>query len=222
MNDKEKIKALDRYNERLNKYGYSPKTLGWLKERQDVRFSVFSQIGALNNQSILDVGCGFGDLYGYFKNEGVEFDYLGCDINENLIEIAKNIYPDAKFIVQDFEEGVYDSNFDWVFASGIFNHKLDDNKSSIQNMLKKMFQLCNKGVAINFLSTNVDFMQENAFYTDPAWVLDICKPLTRRIALRHDYMPFEFTIFVYKNDIINHRTVFGDYDNNLKNDPKQF
>ena len=65
MNEKDKHAIIQRYSENLQKYGYSPKTLEWFKNRQDIRFKALSEMGDLNNCSILDVGCGFGDLYGF-------------------------------------------------------------------------------------------------------------------------------------------------------------
>ena len=58
----EKLATIERYNKRLKKYGYDSRTLGWFKGRQPIRSEVVSEIGELDNCSILDVGCGFGDL----------------------------------------------------------------------------------------------------------------------------------------------------------------
>ena len=61
------------YNDNLAKYGYNVKALGWLNGRQKVRFSALTNIGNLQNSKILDVGCSFGDLYGYLKKEKSRF-----------------------------------------------------------------------------------------------------------------------------------------------------
>jgi len=39
----------------------------------------------------------------------------------------------------------------------------------------------------------------------------IAKKLTRRVALRHDYMPFEFCLFLYKDDSKNKKNVFNEH-----------
>lgn len=210
MDEPERLKLIERYNERLKKYGYDPRTLGWLKGRQPIRFKILSEIGDLSNCSILDVGCGFGDLYGFLMKKGLTIEYTGVDINPNLIEIARNIYPHAQFEVKDFLEG-NKGEFDWVFSSGFFNFRLPDNKSFIRTMLKKMFEMCKKGIAADFLSSYVEFRNEDAYYTCPEDVFTFCRTLSRRVTLRHDYMPFEFCIYVYRNDQINERNVFRDF-----------
>ena len=216
MDEMEKHEVTKRYNERLKKYGYDPRTLGWLKGRQPIRFKVLSEIGDLNNCSILDVGCGFGDLYGFLINIGLNVKYTGYDINLNLIEIAKEKHLDACFEVKDILIDEVKHKFDYILSSGVFNFKLSDNKTFIENMLKKMFEICNKGVAADFMSGYVDFKNEDAYYTSPEEIFSFCKTLSRRVTLRHDYMPFEFCVYVYKGDRINERNVFADFDNDFK------
>lgn len=210
MNEMEKQKVIERYNKRLQKYGYDPKTLGWFKNRQPIRFQVLSEIGDLHNCSILDVGCGFGDLYGFLVKGGYSnIKYTGVDINPRLIEIAEKVHPGVRFEVKDFQEDHVEGSFDWVFSSGIFNFRLPDNTSFIQAMLKKMVRMCKRGVAADFLSSYVDFKNEGAYYTCPEDIFRFCRALSKRIALRHDYMPFEFCVYIYKDDRINERNVFA-------------
>lgn len=212
MDEMEKQKVIERYNERLQKYGYDPRTLGWFKCRQPIRFQVLSEIGDLHNCFILDVGCGFGDLYRFLVNCGYSnIEYTGVDINPNLIEIAKKMYPGVRFEVKDFQEEDVEGSYDWVFSSGIFNFKLPDNRSFIQTMLKKMTGICEKGVAADFMSSYVDFKNEDAYYTCPEDIFRFCKTLSKRVALRHDYMPFEFCVYIYKDDSINERNVFAGF-----------
>ena len=214
MNEKDKQAIIQRYNENLKKYGYSPKTLEWFKNRQHIRFKALSEIGDLDTCSILDVGCGFGDLYGFLIKRGFKnITYTGYDINENLIKIAREVYPDAHFEVKEIEKDKTNDKFDWVFSCGIFNNKLSDNASFIRSMLKRMFEQCNKGVAADFMSTYVDFKNEGAYYANPEEVFEFCKTLSRRVLLRHDYMPFEFCVYIYKDERINKKNVFTEFDN---------
>lgn len=215
MKQNDKIVAISRYNERLKRYGYDPRTLGWFKGRQPVRFRVLSEIGDLDNCSILDVGCGFGDLYRFLIKRGFNIAYTGIEINSNLIEIARKKYPDACFEIKDILIDEINHKFDWVFSSGIFNFTLSDNKPFIQNMLKKMLELCNNGVAADFMSGYVDFKNMDVYYASPEHIFSFCKTLSKRVVLRHDYMPFEFCVYIYKDDRINERNVFTEFDEAL-------
>ena len=214
MDEPEKLKLIERYNKRLKEYGYDPRTLGWLKGRQPIRFKILSEIGDLSGCSILDVGCGFGDLYGFLTKKGLPIEYTGVDINPNLIKIARNIYPHAQFEVKDFQESGM-GEFDWVFSSGVFNFRLPDNESFIHTMLEKMFEMCKKGIAADFLSSYVEFRNEDAYYAYPEDVFRFCKTLSRRVTLRHDYMPFEFCTYIYKDDGIDERNVFADFQKRM-------
>lgn len=208
MNKEDKQATIERYNERISKFGHNPRALGWNKGRQPIRFDTLTQIGELKDCSLLDLGCGFGDLYPFLKEFWVNVDYTGYDINPNLIEMAKKAHPDARFEVKDIQEEEVDRTFDWVIASGVFNYKLQNNHVFTERMLKRMFELCNKGVACDFLSTYVDFFDTDAHYTSPIIMFRYCKILSKRVTLRHDYMPYEFCVYIYKDDEIDENNVF--------------
>lgn len=208
----EKKATIDRYNERLTIYGYDPRTLGWFKGRQPIRFKVLSEIGELVNSSVLDVGCGFGDLYGFLVEKGISMRYTGYDINPELIEVAREVYAAAHFEVVDIEEADINDEFDWVFESGVFNFRLSDNQSFIKGILRRMFELCNKGVAADFMSAYVDFEKHDQYYAKPEEIFAFCKTLSKRVTVRHDYMPFEFCVYIYKDDSISERNVFTAFD----------
>lgn len=198
MNTKDKQEIIERYNERLRRYGYDPRTLGWYKGRQPIRFMALTNIGKMNHHSILDVGCGFGDLLDFLEKQRLIVDYVGYDINPEFIEIAKDRHKKVKFEVRDIEEDVNEQRFDWVLSSGVFNHKVSDNEEFVRNMLTKMFEIAKLGVAVDFLSTYVDFQEGNSYHSDPKEVFDFCKSLTKRVTLRHDYLLYEFCVYLYK------------------------
>lgn len=198
---------INKYDERLKQYGYSPKSLGWMKGKQTLRFKILTEIGNMNDCSVLDVGCGFGDLYKFLLDNGLKVDYLGLDINPNLINLAKKIYPSANFIIKDVVNLDTKKKFDWIILSGIFEFKMSEEH--MQNIFNKLFSVCNKGIAVNFLSSYVDFKSKDAFHVSPESIFSLCKTLSRRVLLRHDYMPFEFTIYLYKDDQFDESNVFG-------------
>lgn len=69
---------------------------------------------------ILDWGCGHGRYYSLFEQS----DYYGIDISEELIKIAKNKYPHAKFIVnQSFLSLPFENNFfDYIVCLDTLHH----------------------------------------------------------------------------------------------------
>ena len=96
----------------------------------------------------------------------------------------------------------------------MFNFKLDDtdNYVFIEHTLRKAFKLANKAVSFDFLSTNVDYEYPHTFHSNPSKILEIAYSLSKRVKLRNDYMPFEFSITLYKDDKFDSSdTVFKNY-----------
>ncbi|MGE5556921.1 MAG: class I SAM-dependent methyltransferase [Caulobacteraceae bacterium] len=201
------------YEDKLRTYGHDTRSLGWIPGCRNIRLGVLTGIGNMDGSSVLDVGCGFGDLYGYLKGKGLNVDYTGLDINPDFIDIARKTYPDARFIVADFEDDDVDGEYDWAFASGIFTLRISDNATFIRNILRKMFSICRKGFAANFLSPGtLNSSADTYWQCQPERILKFCRGLSKRVSLRCDYMATEFCVHVYKNDMSDERNVFEEYD----------
>lgn len=204
MNKKEKIINLKFYKKLFDKYGDDVKSLEWgSKVSQEKRFKILCEIGNLDNTSILDVGCGMGDLYYFLKQKRIRFRYTGYDIFPDFIKIAKKKYPMANFKIKDILTQKENKKFDYVFSSGLFNVKVGNNEDFVKKMLKKMFEICKKGVGVNFQSIYCDkeyLNDEDTYFFSPEKVLFTAFQLNRKIILRHDYMPHDFTIYIYKEE----------------------
>jgi ubiquinone/menaquinone biosynthesis C-methylase UbiE len=187
------------YDGRYRFYGHDPRSLGWIVGTQQIRFKQLTSIGEVNGCSILDVGCGFGDLYGYLLAKGIRVEYTGIDLNPIFIKIAKIAYPDANFIVGDFEDTHFPGRFDWSFESGIFNMKIEDNDAFIRNTLKKMFRICKKGLAADFLNSRTIIKDHSMYYQDPEDMRYFCHSLSDHVILKSGYRPAEFCVYVYKS-----------------------
>jgi len=221
INDKDKI--IHRYSERYNEFGYDPKTLGWNKGKQDLRFDILTSQFDLNEMSILDIGCGFGDLNKFLSTKNIDYSYYGIDIVEKLIIEAQERYSSdkIKFKCGDFLKEEIDF-FDYAIGSGIFNFKLDneDNYTYIERVIDKAFSNCRIGVAFDFLTDKVDFQYDHTFHSAPEKIISMIFKYTRNIIFRNDYMPFEFSVFLFKNDSFEkHDTIFNLYKekNNYRN-----
>jgi ubiquinone/menaquinone biosynthesis C-methylase UbiE len=201
MNQVDKVRIIERYDERLKTYGATIEALAsGTDERRKIRFSILKEIGINDGDSILDLGCGFGDLYSFFKHSGLKVHYTGVDINVKIIENALIRFPEIDFRVLDIQE-VNIEKFDYVVSSSSFNLKLlnEDNYVFVESLLNRCYNIANKGVAIDFLSSYVDFKgnPEQAFYYSPEKIFSIAKSITKRVCIRHDYPLFEFCVYMY-------------------------
>jgi SAM-dependent methyltransferase len=216
----DRLDYVQRYEKRLQEFGYSPATLGWgVNGRQEVRFSVLSELALrMPESSVLDVGCGFCDLYDFLEKHGWHGRYTGIDIVPGLLEVARQRHPglDVRELDITDESGSLDSGsldkdeYDFVISSGALNAALPSgsNEVHIEVALRSMHRRSRYATCVDFLSSYVDFQKPGAYHTDPSWALEAAKRLTRRVLLRHDYMPYEFSLFLFRDDAISERRVF--------------
>jgi ubiquinone/menaquinone biosynthesis C-methylase UbiE len=201
MNENDKQRIIERYNERLRKFGVGIDALAsGSEERRKIRFQNLLDIGVRSGDHIIDLGCGFGDLLQYCRSENLEIRYTGIDINPNLIEAARKRFPDAEFRVADITADPME-NADYVLSTSSFNLKLQhqDNYEFAERIMSSAYKLASKGVAIDFLTSYVDFKgnPEEAFYYEPEKVFSSAKRITKSVTLRHDYPLFEFCVYLF-------------------------
>jgi SAM-dependent methyltransferase len=214
MHNEDICATQERYSSRFAKYGATPKALGWDKGKQDVRFDVLTSLYDFSEKSVLDIGCGFGDLLSVLNERASHFSYTGIDIVDDLVGHAKKVHPEFMFISGDFISYDFNQEFDYCIASGIFNHKLmfQDSYDFIYQAMQKALQVARDGFAFDFLSDKVDYMHEHTFHSSPSKILDLAFTLSRNVVLRNDYMPFEFSLFIFKDESFSvEDTLFSRY-----------
>lgn len=216
MNESEKQRVVAAYSERLRKHGYSPKTLGWPKGRHRLRYFILISHWPLAGAEILDFGCGFGDLYAYCREQELGVTYEGIDINPDLISEGRRQHPAAKLSVRDALRDGLVRDYDYVFSSGVHNIKLEDNWSFVKATFELFHRHSRRGFAVNFLSDKVDHRLEHAYHANPGQIVELAYRFSNRITLRNDYMPFEFTLFVDKDQRFDREVaVFDEFRDHL-------
>ncbi|MDD4179946.1 MAG: class I SAM-dependent methyltransferase [Candidatus Margulisbacteria bacterium] len=208
---------IDYFEGLLEKHGANHLALDWNSpESQRLRYKIMKEMFVYGKKasgvSVLDVGCGLGDLYGFFKADGILFrnriNYTGYDISPKLVAAAKKRYPDAKFELKDIMEERYVPKFDYVFCSGIFNIRTSDKDAHldlVKEMLFRMYDLSSQGLAVNFLSEGSlpisDYDELNSkqyFFFEPEKIMNYARFICSRFMIRHDYHPGDFTVYLLK------------------------
>jgi SAM-dependent methyltransferase len=189
------------FTERVTRFGVDVQAVDWgSRASQENRFAVLAGIGDIKGARILDVGCGQGDLYGWLTHRGIPVDYLGLDIVPAMVETARKRYPEGDFRLLDVLNPATDTaalRCDFALASGIFYRRKHDPYGFLTAMAARLLCLARRGVAFNCLSSWHSPQEPDEFYGDPAKVVAICAGLTPRLALRHDYHPGDFTVFLH-------------------------
>ena len=138
------------YLKALSRYGIGPKALHWLsKERQYRRFEVLLEAlpKDLSFATIVDAGCGFGDLYLFLQERGIRVGrYIGIEQLERFVDIARSktgceIYP-LDILRDPLPKAHY------YLCSGALN-TLTPFESHL--FIKRMLDSATKGVAFNLL-----------------------------------------------------------------------
>lgn len=191
------------YDERVKKFGCGAQSVGWKsKDQQWLRFQVLTKNIILANQSIIDLGCGFGDLYEFLCESGsIPKCYTGIDISDEVLKIASEKYnkiSDVSFQKRQLilkTEDVYD----YAVASGSLNYKFPINMNEYLENFIAVYEICvRKGLLVNLLSTNVDYIQEIHAHYSPEYVGAVFRKYFREVRVIENYGLYEFTVQALK------------------------
>lgn len=195
------------YTNKIKEHGATPQGVDWNgEESQFIRFEQLSKIISTNNSfSIGDIGCGYGKYFEFLQNRFNNFNYIGYDLSEKMIENAKKLYGDmgGEFLQIKSNDKIKES--DYLVASGIFNVKNEVSESEwlyyILDTIEMMNKKSKKGFAFNVLTkySDKEYMRDYLYYADPLFLFDYCKRnFSKNVALLHDYELYEFSILVRK------------------------
>lgn len=194
---------IDTHNKMIEKNGYTEKSLWGSKESQQLRFKVMAELFvSKENFSVLDLGCGLCDFNEYLLKNGFEnFEYTGVEINPLFIEQAKSRNPDINIVFGSVDDLPVDKHWDYVVASGIYNlgSSLEETDDFFISQFSKLYPNIQVGFAVNFLSMYSLNQDHVSIYHNPSIIIDKCTSnFSRYFKLFHDYLPHDFTVFVYK------------------------
>ena len=206
--DREMIR--DRYRARYMSHGPTVAALAsGTDAKQRIRHQVLSEIGSIDGATLLDVGCGIGQFYAFCRESDWQIRYTGIDLVPEFVahchqEFGSDDPPPAFLEADLFADSCAAirrmAPHDFVVASQVFNNRyaFADNWELFQEAVRAMFERCARAVAVDCLTTRVDFQEPQLYYYDPARVLEFGLSLTRRAVLRHDYPLYEQTLYLYR------------------------
>ncbi len=197
------------FGEKFASHGATPHGLDWPSQSaMDIRFEQILKVCDTSQPfTLIDFGCGYGAMLEYLKTKKIQCDYYGYDIVPDMVEEAKRTFgmmPHCHFTNDAATLPVCD----YVVESGIFNVRLNANEQEwtehILATLHHFDHLCRRGFAFNMLTSYSDreYIQNrpDLYYADPCFFFDYCKKhFSRNIALLHDYVIYDFTILVRKD-----------------------
>lgn len=213
MIDKEKLRQIEqnaeeRFDERIKEQGRSARGLGWdEKSSMLTRFEAATEMYDFTNKRVLDVGCGFGDFFGFLQDRECEpAEYYGVDVAKRALDIAREEHPDT---VCRFErrnpllDPFKDEQFDITVEFGILNFNFEglSNERYIRHYMGTCYGFSD-AVLVNGLSNYREGdweYEEFVHYYSPEKVFGYAQELSRDVVLKHDFEPIpqkEFHLLV--------------------------
>lgn len=198
MNNDVKNKLIDFYRKSLEEYGTNDaRSVHWSDEHsQEVRFDALVKIADLTDASILDVGSGLGDLYKYFITRMISVNYSGIDIMPEFVDRSRERFAEGNFMCGDAE--TLDNDYDYILASGALSFMVPEGKEHYCKMIKRMYEHSKKGLAFNMLNEEVHPSDDTYLSYNINEVVGYCKTLSPHVEVVTGYLPWDFTIYMYK------------------------
>ena len=183
--------------------GTSRQVGAWSEQSQTVRFDVMFEVldsllgEGLAGLSILDFGCGKGDLVAYLGRHGRldTLRYIGIDGTEENVEDARRLGGyDFRLVRWNGVGRVVDEPVDVIVFSGTFATTGIDRRLAMYSSLLAQARV---GVVGNFLTSTPgvkDYGEGMVLMMDPEDALRVVDRAVFRVQIRADYLPYDFTV----------------------------
>lgn len=178
-------------------------------EHKNLRYALVSKVFEDERDfSLLDVGAGVGDYYGFLKQAHPDRNirYFGLDIVPEFRLLAERRYPGIQMSGADVLSDDI-GRYDYVVMSGLFHQRGDCTETEwtrfMHQMLERAFAISNEGVVFNVISHHAEFRREGNFYVNVGQIVDwLASTLSRFYWVSHASPLFEATVAVYKADVV--------------------
>ncbi len=189
------------YEAKLRDYGTTHSGVDWnSRESQLLRFSRLLDVveSPSRRYSLVDFGCGYGELAHMLAERGDDVDYTGYDVSSDMIAAATPIAGARFTAVRDELVPA-----DYCVASGLFNlrlaHDVETWEQYVWECIDELAALSTHGFSFNVLTgwSDPELLRDDLYYASPEGFLKECaRRYGRHVALRHDYGLWEFTMTV--------------------------
>jgi len=188
------------YLRAASRHGAGFSSLLWATPKtQEVRFDALTRLVGLNGKSLLDVGCGRGDLLDFLRARYVRpAHYVGLEGVPALADAAEaKRHPDAMIIRADFvrEPLRMFVAADVVYFSGSLN-TLDP--ATFYTSIRKAYEAAAEALVFNFLSSPELAGMSYLHWHAPGEVWAFAKGLTDDVRRLEDYLDGDCTFALRK------------------------
>jgi len=200
----DELKSIQEFwDERANTCGSDCEKVDSSKRSQLMRFEAFLSLNDLQGKSVLDIGCGTGDLWNYLQARSIDCEYTGFDISPAMIKRCREKFPDVAFDSGDFSQWSEDKKFDYTVAIAIHNIKTDGGEKIFRETTARQFELSKIAAHVSILTDRYKGFDPHIQAWNAGKVLEMALEITPYVVLRHDYLPHDFSITMYRNPLVD-------------------
>jgi len=178
------------YRNALARYGHNAQGAHWESARsQRVRFSVLRRLlpADLSALTLVDVGCGLGDLLRYLEVQGDRpGHYLGIDVVEPMVEIARARTGLEILLLDALCDPLPDA--DYYLCSGAMNTL---TREETRLFIERCFAASGLGFVFNLLRGEDDSHTFN--YWEPEDIETLARELGADCVIETGYMHRDFS-----------------------------
>lgn len=215
------IPDIELYYRRLaSKFGADPRADGYSNEIcREARYKTYLRHFDLGGKSVLDVGCGTGQLIHFICKKlgrsSYPKRYVGIDIIPDKIDAARKLFDSSgaekkcninrtavEFVTGDIESMT--ERFDISIACSIFDVKQTDVVTTFklaQRIMTGMWFRATEGIGADFFSPYALDIQPFNAPIPPEWVFTwAMQNLGNRLVLDYSYLPHDYALIAMKGD----------------------
>jgi len=183
------------YLNALKKHGQNAKGLNWHnKNSQEIRFeTIFHTIEKFShdNTTLVDAGCGFGDFYTFLCDKGFEVDYMGYEIVEKFVNIAKLRTKQSIELKDILHDKLAQADF--YVASGSLNIL---TRFETFLFIRRCFEHSKVGFVFNLLEG--DFSRDDFNFFSQSEIREFGEELDAKVTIKDGYFANDFMVFFEK------------------------
>ena len=173
------------------------------KAHQQIKFQhVLNQLD--NDDSLLNVGWGLGDLSEFCRLGGWKGKYTGIDISNGMVQATRSRLNTKDVFQLDILEDSYDGRHDVVACISTLQQRPHymDGEVYLEESINRMFEICKKCVVFDVFSSKfVDYEISDNNYISPIRLLDISYNLSNNLIIYNNFNPYQLMVVLYKEKL---------------------
>ena len=123
--------------------------------------NMINKIELKNDSTILDAGCGTGNLLKLLSSQNKNFKLYGLDISQEMLKIARKKLEKSVILKQESIENtsLKNNSFDYAFSTEAFHHYYDYDKA-----MKNFYKVLKKNSQLIILDLDFGFLLNKLFH----------------------------------------------------------